>query len=37
VVDTRKTPGFQVDGATGTVQFLPSCDRDQARQLVEGS
>jgi len=35
VVDTLKTPGFQVDGATGTVQFLPSGDRNQAMQLVE--
>ncbi|MGB3496112.1 MAG: ABC transporter substrate-binding protein, partial [Elainellaceae cyanobacterium] len=26
--------GFQVDGATGTVQFLPSGDRNQAMQLV---
>lgn len=35
VVNTLKTPGFQVDGATGTVQFLPSGDRNQAMQLVE--
>lgn len=27
-------PGFQVEGATGTVQFLPSGDRNQAMQLV---
>ena len=35
VVNTLKTPGFQVNGATGTVQFLPSGDRNQAMQLVE--
>lgn len=35
VVNTLKTPGFQVDGATGTVQFLPSGDRNQAMQVVE--
>lgn len=29
------SPGFQVDGATGTVQFLPSGDRNQAMQMVE--
>lgn len=27
-------PGFQVEGATGRVQFLPSGDRNQAMQLV---
>ncbi|MEM9448205.1 MAG: ABC transporter substrate-binding protein [Cyanobacteria bacterium P01_E01_bin.6] len=27
-------PGFRVEGATGTVQFLPSGDRNQAMQLV---
>ncbi len=35
VVTTLKTPGFQVPGATGTVQFLPSGDRNQAMQLVQ--
>ncbi|WP_204140385.1 ABC transporter substrate-binding protein [Halomicronema sp. CCY15110] len=35
VVAALQTPGFQVDGATGTVQFLPSGDRNQAMQLVE--
>ncbi len=27
--------GFQVEGATGSVRFLPSGDRNQAMQLVE--
>lgn len=35
VVMTLKAPDFQVDGATGSVQFLPSGDRNQAMQLVE--
>ncbi|NEQ44365.1 MAG: ABC transporter substrate-binding protein [Leptolyngbya sp. SIOISBB] len=35
VVEALNTPGFQVDGATGTVQFLPSGDRNQAMQLVQ--
>jgi branched-chain amino acid transport system substrate-binding protein len=35
VVAALQAPGFQVDGATGTVQFLPSGDRNQAMQLVE--
>lgn len=35
VVAALKSPGFQFSGATGTVQFLPSGDRNQAMQLVE--
>lgn len=35
VVEALNTPGFQVDGATGTVQFLPSGDRNRAMQLVQ--
>lgn len=30
-----RTPEFAVEGATGTVRFLPSGDRNQAAQLVE--
>jgi len=32
--DALSQPGFQVEGATGRIQFLPSGDRNQAMQLV---
>ncbi|MEM9120262.1 MAG: ABC transporter substrate-binding protein [Cyanobacteria bacterium P01_F01_bin.56] len=35
IIMTLKTPGFQVAGATGMVQFLPSGDRNQAMQLAQ--
>lgn len=28
-------PDFQVNGASGTIRFLPSGDRNQALQLVQ--
>lgn len=34
VEQTLRTNGFSIDGATGTVRFLPSGDRNQAMQLV---
>jgi len=30
-----RDPGFAVEGATGTIRFLPSGDRNQPMQLVE--
>jgi len=35
VQSTLRNPGFAVDGATGTIRFLPSGDRNQPMQLVE--
>ena len=35
VEQALRAPGFGVDGATGSVRFLPSGDRNQAAQLVE--
>lgn len=35
VVQTLAAPGFTFNGATGTVKFLPSGDRNQAMQLVK--
>jgi branched-chain amino acid transport system substrate-binding protein len=32
---TVSAPNFSVEGATGTIRFLPSGDRNQAAQLVE--
>jgi branched-chain amino acid transport system substrate-binding protein len=34
VEQTLRANGFSIDGATGTVRFLPSGDRNQAMQLV---
>ncbi|MGG6294535.1 ABC transporter substrate-binding protein [Leptolyngbya sp. AN02str] len=34
LMTTLRSPGFAVEGATGTVRFLPSGDRNQAMQLV---
>jgi branched-chain amino acid transport system substrate-binding protein len=34
VQQALESSGFSVDGATGTVRFLPSGDRNQAMQLV---
>ncbi|MFK8182002.1 MAG: ABC transporter substrate-binding protein [Phormidesmis sp.] len=34
IAETLATPGFTVDGATNTVKFFPSGDRNQPSQLV---
>jgi len=33
--EALRNPGFSVEGATGTIRFLPSGDRNQPMQLVE--
>jgi branched-chain amino acid transport system substrate-binding protein len=35
IQETLVSPDFQVTGASGTLRFLPSGDRNQALQLVE--